>query len=112
MLGNSVFIFYDQYLGFAELRSTDGFLINDGTANICSKYIQYALISLNPYTNLYVNETHLRLTMVHEIGHVLGLGHPNTYYEITQDPSVMRQSSFGGYYTPRPHDISDLDRKY
>ena len=51
--------------------------------------------------------------MIHELGHSLGLGHPNAQYDTSNDPSVMRTNiTEVSYYTPRQHDINDLRYKY
>ena len=80
-------------------------------AKLSSKLISYAGILFTPQS-YYSNDTHRRMTMVHEIGHALGLGHPNTDYYFTNAASVMRQSTVETYYTPQTHDINDLNSKY
>ena len=74
--------------------------------------IKYASILFNPSVLVYDSTTHRRFTMVHEIGHALGLGHPNTNYNVTSAASVMRQGTRETYYTPQNHDITDLNNKY
>lgn len=99
-------------LGVCDMVSTDGYELNSlYNAKLSSKLIEYAGIKFTPYTS-YENNTHKKQTMVHEIGHALGLGHPNTNYYVTNAASVMRQSSAESYYTPQTHDINDLNSKY
>ena len=78
-----------------------------------SRKIDYAGILYTPYEDDYEDTTHMKRTMVHEIGHALGLGHPNTDYDYTDAASVMRQGYEGEtYYTPQSHDKTDLNNKY
>ncbi len=99
-------------LGFCENTSTDDVvLLSPDAARASSKKIKYAHIMYTPYNNFY-NETHRKFVMVHEIGHALGLGHPNADYYPTTAASVMRQGTVENYYTPKAHDISDLEAKY
>lgn len=112
--------FWGRYVGgVCDITSTDGIQITSAsTAKNSSGRIRYAGILLTPYIDDYYesgsNRTnHIRATMVHEIGHALGLGHPNASYYPTSDASIMRTAvGYEGYYTPRPHDINDLSNKY
>jgi len=100
-------------LGICDITSTDGYLLDTiSKASLSSKKIDYATAYYTPYKNVYSNDTHRRYTMVHEIGHALGLGHPNKQYYQTNDASVMRQDTIETYYTPRQHDTDDLNNKY
>lgn len=94
--------------------STDGYTLNSvNSALASSKRIKYAGISFSPYEHRYHNTTEMRRTMVHEIGHALGLGHPNDDFYPTSADSVMRQGYSGEtYYIPRTHDLNDLSNKY
>jgi len=105
---------YGYYVyGVCDMVSTDGYQLNSySNANVSSKLIKYAGILLTPYTDEFDNSTQMRFVMVHEIGHALGLGHPNTYYFVTNDASVMRQGTTETYYAPQTHDINDLNNKY
>ena len=78
-----------------------------------SRKIDYAGILYTPYEDDYEDTTHMKRTMVHEIGHALGLGHPNTDYDYTDAASVMRQG-YGDetHHTPQSHDKTDLNNKY
>lgn len=100
-------------LGLCQATSTDGIALDSvAHAKSSSGKIKYASILFTPYTTGFQNTTHRRCTMVHEIGHALGLGHPNTTYNVTSAASVMRQGTVETYYTPQTHDINDLNNKY
>jgi predicted Zn-dependent protease len=108
-------------LGVCYLTSTDGISITRNTVKQSSRRIRYAAILLTPYMSAYESSlfdrnrrpNHIRATMVHEIGHALGLGHPNVQYYPVNDKSIMRQGTgYEGYYTPQQHDINDLANKY
>lgn len=98
--------------GICDLTSTDDVLITSvATAKASSKLIRYAGIFFTPEVSNYDNTTHLRKTMVHEIGHALCLGHPDGTYSPTTAASVMRRYN-PGYYLPQAHDTTDLNNKY
>lgn len=101
-------------LGVCDVTSTDGILIDSAAdALASSKLIKYAGILFNPSSSAFDdNSTKIRYTMVHEIGHAFGLGHPNTDHNPTSAASVMRTGESNNYYTPQAHDISDMNSKY
>lgn len=107
-----------EYLGICDISSTDGYqLTNAANAKSSSKRIRYAGILYTPYESDYADTTNKKRTMVHEIGHALGLGHPNVYAGsggsfFSSDPSVMRSSGYETYFTPQTHDKTDLNNKY
>ena len=95
----------DEIYGVCDSSSTDGLQLNSWqNAKASSGLISYAGILITPYLNFH-NSTHMKKTMVHEIGHALGLGH-------TTEVSVMIQGVVKTYYTPQPHDVADLNNKY
>ncbi len=99
-------------LGVCDMTSTDNYELNSlANAKASSGLIKYAGILFTPNSS-YENTTHRRKTMVHEIGHALGLGHPNTDYYVTNAASVMRKGTVETYYTPQTHDVNDLNSKY
>lgn len=99
-------------MGVCDTSSTDGLQLNSWqNAKASSGLINYAGILMTPYCN-FQNSTHVRKAMVHEIGHALGLGHPNTIYYVTDAASVMRQNTVESYYKPQAHDKTDLNSKY
>lgn len=116
------YLYAHNYLGVCDMWSTDGKALTDpSSAEASSGRIGYASILFTPYIGDYdwslfdsnVRPNHIKATMVHEIGHSLGLGHPNTYYYVTSAASIMRTGTgYEGYYTPQAHDINDLSSKY
>ena len=64
--------------GICDMTSTDGYELKTPADVLqSSRQIRYAGILYTPYTSEFQNETYMKKTMVHEIGHALGLGHPN-----------------------------------
>ena len=102
-----------EYYGVCDIASTDGIDLDSlYNAKQSSRLIRYAGILYTPYTSTFHGETHMKKTMVHEIGHALGLGHPHDGPAATTVDSVMNQGSDVNYYTPQAHDINDLNNKY
>lgn len=102
------------YYGITDLKNSTGIYINTvAEAEYSSRDIVYAQIYINPDSSVFENNTHREKTMVHELGHVLCLGHPDDVYDVLPDnvTSIMRRGSLG-YKTPQSHDITDLSNKY
>lgn len=103
----------DSYMnvwGHCRSVTTNGYDLETlENAQASSKRINYSAILYTPYIGTYGSETHLKKTMVHEIGHALGLGHPDGNYSYT---SVMYQGPINTYWLPQTHDINDLNNKY
>lgn len=108
-------------LGYNLKLSTDNYQINSlANAKICSGYIKYASVIISPHIGefgpLNSNEANymMRYTIVHELGHVLCLGHSNdSRYYPSSAASVMRTYiDEATYYAPQNHDINDIINKY
>ena len=104
-----------EVLGITYLVSSTGQQVNSPSSAAASTgRIKSAIIYFTPRTGNFSNTAHAKATMVHEIGHALCLGHPNTVYGYTTNArSIMRQvPSYEQYYVPQTHDINDLHSKY
>lgn len=91
-----------------------------------SGVIDLALIYMNPTGTVFSNGTtntttikkRIKKTMVHELGHAMGLGHPDrdSYNPISDSVySIMRQGFPDKKKTglvPQPHERSDLNSMY
>lgn len=100
--------------GVTDFKDSTGMYIDTAAEAECSsRSIVYAQIFMNPYSFIFPNDTDKEKTMVHELGHVLCLGHPDYIYDVLPDnvTSIMRRGSLG-YKTPQSHDITDLSNKY
>lgn len=73
----------------------------------------YAIVYVDPSLTDWYGDFELKFTLVHELGHVLGLGHSNTGPNAISDASVMRLvRNIPSYYVPQTHDIEDIQNKY
>lgn len=78
-----------------------------------SRTMTYAIVYVDPSLTDWYGDFELKFTLVHELGHVLGLGHSNTGPNAISDASVMRSvRNIPSYYVPQTHDIEDIQNKY
>lgn len=132
-LRNSVdyYAFYNvssDVLGFTIIIDTNNNTVNSvSTALSSTKKIKRANIFLNPDVTVFyvgtddtaIRKQRIRKTITHEVGHAMGLGHPdNTFYSPIGSSvySIMRHG-FPDTYTnigtsPATHDKNDLYDKY
>ena len=106
-------LYSSLYYGIADIKDSTGQFIDTLTkAQYSSGSIVYAQVILTPYNN-FNNNSHRQKTMIHELGHVLCLGHPDGDNSPigSSVKSVMRQGNLG-YKAPQQHDINDLSNKY
>ena len=99
--------------GSTKLYSSEGRVINAATVETSTKKIGDAYVYYSPYLDRY--DDYIKEVMVHEIGHVLGIGHPNdsSYgYNVMDVDSVMRAVPDRHYDELQDHDNSDLDSMY
>ena len=106
----------EEYDVFGTTRlydSSSNYIQNVYTASISNGNIVKAYIYMSPYVNARFNgnSTAVRATFVHETGHALTLGHPNTSYDYVNVASVMI-SGQTVYTTYQPHDEGDIRAKY
>ena len=96
-------------LGCTIPLTTDNRSIKNGTdAKASSRKIKYATVYLTPHTENFKSNTHIKATMVHELGHALGLGH----CDITGVKSIMYSNGQTSWYLPAAHDKNDIAAWY
>lgn len=107
-------------LGWCCAVSTDGYRLDDHFrydgmyyAQHSSKRVEYAYILINGTLQAFTGYQDRIKTLVHEVGHALGLGH-TPYSDVDQDipKSIMLSAGYYGYFTWQTKDLIDLDRKY
>lgn len=109
------FGYFDKYnvYGTTEITTTDNKIIRTTTdAKNSTKLLKYGHVYMSPYPDKLSSENHKLQTMIHELGHVLGLGHSNLIYYPSNDPSIMRSGGYPGYSTIQQHDKNDISSKY
>ncbi len=102
------------YLGIVWSYDTTGTRIMDAyDAEDSTGLIRTAAIFMNPHSDVWSGEssTYIRGVLVHELGHVLCLGHPDQEYYYTSASSIMK-SVAQELDTPQQHDINDISAKY
>ena len=78
-------------------------------------WIEKTIIYFNPDQVGTYSGNQVQKTCTHEVGHALGLGHPDRYYYSpigSNVKSIMKQGPYEGYLVPQAHDKTDIDNKY
>lgn len=105
---------FSQVLGQTWLYDTAGtFIQSASSAENSTKNIDYAQIYISPDSSIWQNKsgTYMRGVLVHELGHVLTLGHPDKEYYYSNDASIMKYQA-QELDTPQTHDKNDISNKY
>ena len=114
MFGGSTISKYVE--GYTTLKNIYGTEINSSTIQSCDRNIGQATIYVSPYVTATTHTlTQRRGILMHEMGHAMGLGHPNysdsrNSYSADSYGSIMDYSYTEEY--PIIHDICDIEIMY
>ena len=116
MVGN-----YNAYfggaVGLAKIQDEAGTWITSVALanNSASKRIKYAQIYMTPIASVYnsMDSIEKSIALVHELGHVMCLGHSNTeFYPTTADSIMESLIDTISSDSPTTHDRNDISSKY
>ena len=107
-------VYSQYYTAFTMFTTTDNIQVIGDADKLKSttRVIKYALIYFNPEELFLGTNMHKKATIVHELGHVLGLGHTNEGPNSLNVSSIMNQNQSFTYFLPQNHDIVDIEAKY
>jgi len=108
---------YGGVVGLTWIQDEAGTWIEttEQAVNSTSKKIKYAQIYLTPISSLYnsLDGIEKSIVIVHELGHVMCLGHSNGDYYPTSSDSVMEKYlNTIDSDSPTTHDVNDMNSKY